>query len=115
MIMILKSVEGSDKDICQYFLPELKEEGSQMAEMHSFIKEALFRSNDTINNSKKDHRRDRSIGRSLRFSKKGDKRGLNKLSLLEASHGRDLSRSLKLDRGFTTGGKSPYKTLLGKK
>lgn len=54
MIMILKSVEGSDKDICEYFLPELKQQGSSLHEMHCFIKEALFKSNNTLSNNKKD-------------------------------------------------------------
>jgi hypothetical protein len=42
MIMILKSIESNDKGICEYFLPEIKDQDTQLGEMYESVRETLF-------------------------------------------------------------------------
>jgi len=106
MIIILKGVEGTDKDICEHFLPELKDVNIELGQMYYYIKDTLFKSNSDISNKK---RRGKSIGRSLRFSKKSD--------ILEdraiESEDDPMTKSLHIKRYKEKTAKSVYKTLLG--
>ena len=71
MIMVLKSIEKNDKGICEFFLPDIKKKETELGKMYEFIKESVHESNYKLNNQKKElNRRDRSLGRSVRFSRK---------------------------------------------
>lgn len=106
--MILKSIEGNDKGICEYFLPEIKEKETKLGESYESVRETLFQSNFKIT-QKNDPRRDRSLGRSIRFSRKGPTNSIEK-----RYNSKDFTKSLKLARRDISGD-SRYKTLLRNK
>lgn len=111
MIMILKSIEKNDKGICEYFLPEIKKKETKLGEMYQYISQNLYESNSMIIQKKEatKNNRERSLGRSIRFTRKQPYNGKNH----PAWKMRDLSRSLKV--GKSKDAVSRYKTLLRNK
>ena len=67
MIMILKSCEGDDKGICDYFLPGILNMDNKQGVMYSEIKDVIHQSNN-IFNSKDDN--EANLSKSLRFGKR---------------------------------------------
>jgi len=72
MIMILKAIEGTDRGICEYFLPDIKVKQTPSGEMFDSICELLYQSNSKMQQPQKnDGLRDRSLGRTIRISRNG--------------------------------------------
>lgn len=74
MIMILKSCEGDDRKICEFFLPEITNKQSKLGIMYEDVKAVLYVSND---NFKMLQDNDMSLNKSIRLG--------NRINSLERS------------------------------
>lgn len=74
MIMILKSCEGDDKKICEFFLPEITHKNCKLGILYEDVKEMLYSNND---NFKMNEDNDINLNKSIRLG--------NRINSLERS------------------------------